>query len=43
MTTYKVNTLHEQDLDVTFEVWDDQNIVDAPRMQTLAYDFLLYS
>ncbi|MDJ0672609.1 MAG: hypothetical protein RLZZ339_2312 [Cyanobacteriota bacterium] len=43
MTTYKVKPPHEQGLDVTIDVWDDQTIYDTPRRRTLTYAILLYS
>ncbi|GCA78104.1 hypothetical protein NIES3806_05240 [Microcystis aeruginosa NIES-3806] len=43
MTTYKVKPVHEQGLDVTIDVWDDQTIDDTPGRWILTYAFLLYS
>ncbi|MBC1197611.1 hypothetical protein H0901_20770 [Microcystis aeruginosa BLCCF158] len=34
MTTYTVKPLHEQGLDVTIDVWDNQTIDDTPRRRT---------
>jgi len=34
MTTYTVKPLHEQGLDVTIDVWDDQTIDDTPGRRT---------
>ncbi|WP_301337541.1 hypothetical protein [Microcystis aeruginosa] len=43
MTTYKLKPLHEQGLDVTIDVWDDQTIDDTPGRRTLTYAIFLYS
>jgi hypothetical protein len=34
MTTYKLKPAHEQGLDVTIDVWDNQTIDDTPGRRT---------
>jgi hypothetical protein len=43
MTTYKVKPPHEQGLDVTIDIWDDQTIDDTTGRRTLTDAILLYS
>jgi hypothetical protein len=43
MTTDTVKPLHEQGLDVTIDVWDNQTIDDTPGRRTLTDAIFLYS
>jgi len=43
MTTYKLKPLHEQGLDVTIDVWDNQTIDDTPGRRTLTDAIFFYS
>jgi len=43
MTTYKVKPVHEQGLDVTIDVWDNQTIDDTPWRRTLTDAIFFYS
>ncbi|WP_283159996.1 hypothetical protein RVR34_19295 [Microcystis aeruginosa FBCC-A68] len=43
MTTYKVKPLHEQGLDITIDVWDNQTIDDTPGRWTLTDAIFFYS